>query len=151
MKISQKGIDLITSQEGLILHPYKDKVGIPTIGYGTIRYPNGTRVSLSDAEISKEQAISFLLDFVSRNIEGQLNSLPVNWNQNQFDSICSFCYNEGTDGFLKSHLLLAIEDGKSESEIRAQFSKWVYAGGNILEDLVKRRRVEADLFFEPVT
>jgi len=151
MKISQKGIDLITIQEGLVLHPYKDQVGIPTIGYGTIRYPNGTRVTMQDQAITKEQAESYLLDCISRNIEGQLNSLPINWNQNQYDAICSFCYNEGTDGFLKSHLLLAIEGKKLESEIRAQFSKWVYAGGDILEDLVKRRKAESDLYFSPIS
>ena len=38
MKISEKGLGLIKEFEGLVLKPYKDAVGIPTIGYGNTYY-----------------------------------------------------------------------------------------------------------------
>lgn len=44
MKTSTNGINLIKSFEGLRLKAYDDGVGVWTIGFGTIKYPNGVRV-----------------------------------------------------------------------------------------------------------
>ena len=57
--ISQAGYDLIKSFEGLRTTAYLDSAGIWTIGYGTIKYPNGTRVAKGDT-ISQAQAQSYL-------------------------------------------------------------------------------------------
>src|SRR5580704_2450802 len=43
----------------LRLVAYLDPVQIPTIGYGTIQYPNGRKVALGDS-ITEEQAEAFL-------------------------------------------------------------------------------------------
>ncbi|MFM7716173.1 MAG: lysozyme, partial [Microcystis sp.] len=48
MEISQICLDLIKKWEGFRANAYLDPVGIPTIGYGTIRYPNGQPVELGD-------------------------------------------------------------------------------------------------------
>src|ERR1044072_7514057 len=58
--LNRKTMDLIKEFEGFYPAPYKDPVGIPTIGYGTIAYPNGKKVSLSDPIISEAQAIEYL-------------------------------------------------------------------------------------------
>lgn len=55
MKISQKGIDLIKSFEGLELKAYKDSVGIWTWGYGS----TGPHVT-SDKVGTKEEAEQLL-------------------------------------------------------------------------------------------
>ena len=47
-----------------------------------------------------------------------------------------------------STLLRKIRAGASESEIRNEFSRWVYSNGVKLNGLVKRRQWEADRFFE---
>jgi GH24 family phage-related lysozyme (muramidase) len=44
MNISSNCLDLIKKFEGLELDAYLDPVGVPTIGYGTIRYPDGRKV-----------------------------------------------------------------------------------------------------------
>ena len=39
MNVSRNAIEMIAGFEGLRLNAYLDPVDIPTIGYGTIRYP----------------------------------------------------------------------------------------------------------------
>ena len=55
MKISNNGLNLIKQFEGLKLNAYDDGVGVWTIGYGTIKYPNGVRVKHGD-KITQAQA-----------------------------------------------------------------------------------------------
>ena len=56
---SQEGIDFLMNEEGCVLHPYKDQVGISTIGIGNTYYEDGTRVKMTDAPITKDRAIYF--------------------------------------------------------------------------------------------
>ena len=39
--ISPNGINFLIKEEGIILKPYRDSVGIPTIGIGCTYYENG--------------------------------------------------------------------------------------------------------------
>ena len=48
LKISQNCIELVAGFEGIRLNAYLDPVGIPTIGYGTIRYHTGGEGGLPD-------------------------------------------------------------------------------------------------------
>ncbi|HAX78659.1 MAG TPA: lysozyme, partial [Cyanobacteria bacterium UBA11372] len=95
MKISQNCLDLIKKWEGLRLHAYKDPVGIPTIGYGTIRYPNGQKVQIGDT-ITQQEAEAFLqleCDEVAEKVSKLVSGISLN--QNQFDALVSLCYNIG--------------------------------------------------------
>ena len=56
MRLSQKGLDLIKHFEGFRSVPYLCSAGVPTIGYGSTYYANGTRVKLSDSPISEDWA-----------------------------------------------------------------------------------------------
>lgn len=90
MQISQKGLDLIKKFEGLRLWAYLDPAGIPTIGYGTIRYPNGQKVKLGD-EITEQQAEAYLLNERSKfakKVDELVDIFPLN--QNQFNALVSF-------------------------------------------------------------
>src|SRR5689334_21417836 len=95
-RVDQKGIDLITSHEGLVLHPYKDAVGVITIGYGTTRYYNGIKVSMSDLPITKEKAIEYLMNDLHQ-FELAVDAMATDSiNQNQFNALVSFAYNCGS-------------------------------------------------------
>lgn len=59
MKISQNCLDIIKKWEGYKTDAYLDPVGIPTIGYGTIRYPDGRKVRLGE-KATQAQAEAFL-------------------------------------------------------------------------------------------
>ncbi|OZH55730.1 lysozyme, partial [Hydrocoleum sp. CS-953] len=103
MQISQNCLDLIKKWEGLFLNAYLDPVGIPTIGYGTTRYPDGQVVQLGDriSERNAEAYLRYECSRVAREISGLIR-VPVN--QNQFDALVSFAYNVGTGAFQGSTL-----------------------------------------------
>ena len=146
MKTSQSGIDLIKWWEGFRSQAYKDSVGLPTIGYGTLIDTIDEQYLLT-ATITMEVAERLLkLELVD--IEWRMNRLiqqPIN--QNQFDSLASFCYNLGTGNLKRSTLLKKININPSDPTIRAEFAKWHNAGGVELKGLVRRRQAEADLYF----
>ena len=91
MQVSQNCLDLIKKWEGFSLNAYIDPVGIATIGYGSIRYPNGEKVRLGD-RISERDAEGYLGSECSKIAQeiSQLIKVPVN--QNQFDALVSFSY-----------------------------------------------------------
>ena len=105
MNVSQNAIELIAGFEGLRLNAYEDPVGIPTIGYGTIRYPNGTKVRMGD-RITEDEAEEFLMHEATkfaRDINEIVEGIALN--QNQFDALVSFTYNVGPGALSSSTLL----------------------------------------------
>lgn len=152
-QISQKGLDLIKEFEGLRLKAYLDPASIPTIGYGTIRYPNKQKVKLGD-EITQQQAEAFLLDECSKFAQKVEELVKVALNQNQFDALVSFCYNLG-DGALADSTLLKLLNSSDYSGAAKEFSRWNKATVNgklqVLPGLVKRRAKEQELFDSTVS
>lgn len=56
---SSVGLNLIKEFEGKRLWAYDDGVGVWTIGFGTIKYPNGVRVKKGDV-CTEKQAEDYL-------------------------------------------------------------------------------------------
>jgi len=107
-KLSVSGLDLLVELEGLVLHPYLDTRGIPTIGIGNTFYENGTKVAMQDKPITKEEAYH-LFFLIATKFEKPLNRvLPSDLTQNQFDALFCFIYNVGEPRFLKSTLLRKV-------------------------------------------
>lgn len=146
MITSNKGILLIEQFEGFRATMYKDAVGLPTIGYGTL-IDTVEEQWLKTATITKEQAEVLLrkeLGSIERNLNLMLTSKI---NQNQFDALVSFCYNLGSNSLRTSTLLKKINANPADKTIADEFNKWVHAGGKVLEGLVRRRKAEAELYF----
>ena len=138
--------DLCRGFEGLFLKPYLCPAGIPTIGFGTTRYPNGKRVTLQDAEISEIQALSFLRWELEQTAAGVLRFCPVlATDEKKFNAIVDFAFNMGLGRLQTSTLRRKIneEDWPAAQE---QLMKWVYGGGKKLRGLVRRREAECKLF-----
>lgn len=145
MTISQKGLDFIANEEGVVLHAYKDAVGIPTIGIGTTVYPDGRKVSIDDPAITYEQAKEYLAFHLEKRTYPYINAgVKITLSQSQFDVLCSFIYNIGGVGFENSTLLKKINAGAPCSEIHEQFLRWKNAGGKPI--LLGRRTREANLY-----
>lgn len=72
-------------------------VGVPTIGYGTVYYPNGKKVRPNDPDISVDTATQYLKNKLNK-ISSKLLLLHPNLNQNQLDALSSLCYNVGFSG-----------------------------------------------------
>ena len=145
MKTSQNGLNLIEQFEGCKLSPYLDSRGIPTIGIGSTHYNDGTAVTMDDPAITKEQAYD-MLSFHLQGVEACINShVTVSINQNQFDSLADFVYNEGSGNFASSTLLKCINNNDFNGAA-AQFLVWDKAGGQELAGLERRRQAEQALF-----
>lgn len=144
---SNKAIDLIKSFEGLYLKPYLDPIGIPTIGYGTIRYPNGKKVTMADPEITEGTALVYLRSDLKK-FELAVDAICTDkLTQNQFDALCSFCYNLGEGSLRTSTLAKKVNADPNDKTIDKEFAKWVYADGKKLNGLIRRRKAESDLYF----
>ena len=137
-------IDLIKKYEGLKGVPYKDAVGIPTIGYGTTVYPDGTKVSMKDKPITKEKAEALLLDYVINQILPDIRDLGLTSNQEA--AVCSLVYNIGMPAFKKSKCYKAIKAKDWETVFKNW--DWCKGGGKFLKGLAKRRAEEMFLFFQ---
>lgn len=144
MNISINGLNLIKQFEGLKLNAYDDGVGVWTIGYGTIKYPNGVRVKKGD-KITQAQADQYIANDVAT-FERAVNMLVnVPLNQNQFDALVSFTYNLGATNLSASTLLKKL-NSKDYNGAAAEFQKWNKAGGKVMTGLIRRRKAEMELF-----
>ena len=145
LDISERGFDLIKKFEGLKLKAYKDSAGIWTIGYGTIRYPNGKPVRQGDT-CTQAQANEYMKHdcrWVEATLDKHIKNARLN--QNQFDALASFVYNVGENAFAKSTMLSLINKNNLTSAA-SQFDRWVNAGGRRIQGLVNRRNSEKALF-----
>lgn len=135
MQISQAGLQFIRNQEGCVLHVYNDVAGYPTIGIGHKlklgeSYPNG---------ITESQALGLLATDVGI-VENRLNALiPPDCTQNQFDALMDFGFECGTQG-----LQTMLSHGWDQ--VPQQMPRWIYAGGEVVEGMVKRRAADVALF-----
>lgn len=146
-KLSQKGLELIKSFEGLSLVPYVCAGGINTIGYGNTYYTNGKKVSLQDPKITALQAEELLRNSLS-NYEKAVDSFcRDDISQSQFDALVSFCYNVGTGNLQKSTLIKKVNANPKDVTIADEFMKWNKAKGTVLKGLTRRRQAEANLYF----
>ena len=141
---SPAGIELIKSFEAFRSTPYLDSANIPTTGYGTIRYPDGTKVKITDKPITEEKATEYMQHDL-RQFELAVDAMTVDTiTQNQFDALCSFAYNVGAAGLRGSTLLKRVNSGTGD--IRAAFLMWNKADGRVVKGLTNRRNREADLY-----
>jgi lysozyme len=150
--MNTKGIELIKSFEGFKAKPYLCPAGVPSIGYGSTYYENGTRVTLRDPQITEQRATE-LLYHTLLGVENQVRSLvrkPIN--ENQLSALVSFTYNVGSGNLRQSNLLKKVNGNPDNPLIREEFYKWKYAKVNgistVLPGLVRRRIAEANLYFE---
>jgi len=141
MKTSQSGLDFIADHEGLELVAYPDpgSGGEPwTIGVG---HTGGVKPGDT---CTKHEALQWLAEDVETAERAVLRMVDVPLSQNQFDALLSFLYNVGS---IKSNSGLdkALREGKPKV-VAANIQRYVFAGGQKLAGLVKRRNYEAMLF-----
>lgn len=152
MQLSDNGLKLIMSFEGLKLAPYLDTAGVPTIGYGTIMYPSGHAVTMADPPITQNQAMQYLHWEVDKKVGDIQHLFQVKLTQNQFDALVSFSYNEGSNALKTSTLLKKLNSGDIQGAAD-QFLVWdkQRVNGQLVEStgLLNRRKVERTLFLTP--
>jgi lysozyme len=144
MQISPAGLALIKAYEKCRLAPYPDSAGRPTIYWGHLIRPgetfNGTQEE-ADAILQRDT------DFASKAVGATTRGLT----QDQFDALCCFCFNVGSEEFLHSTLLKFVQMGAMR-EAADEFHKWDHQRDPKTHALVevngllKRREAERNLF-----
>lgn len=138
MKTSQRGIDLIKQFEGFRAQAYKC---LPTEKYFTIGYGHyGPDVRFGQV-ITQAQGEDMLRQDVER-FERAVNKYQYDYEftQNQFDALVSFAYNIGSIDQLTAN------GTRTKAEIAEKMLLYVNSGGARIEGLVRRRKMEHDLF-----
>ena len=127
--------------EGLELEAYQDAAGVVTIGYGHTK-----DVEMGD-KISPWWAKELLVNDI-RKVEEQVKALGVARTEAQLDALVSFAFNLGIGRLKNSTLLRFIKEQRNMREIKREWNRWVFAGGQRLKGLEHRRAWEAKRFFE---
>lgn len=137
--------DLIAKWEGFRARPYLDAVQVPTIGYGTTRYPNGFKVRMTDVAITEAQGRAYLIHDMAGAMQAVRDLVKVPLTDGQSAALTSFIYNLGRGAFAGSTLLRKLNAG-DYAGAAAEFGRWNRAGGKVLAGLTRRRADEAALF-----
>lgn len=140
------GLQMMSTFEGIVLHPYKDSVGIPTIGIGCTFYEDGKKVTMQDPAITLQRAYD-LFNNVSKDFANTVDNstVPV-LTQPQFNALFSLCYNIGTGGFKGSTVLKLVNQRVDDSRLHTAWTAWNKAGGKLNTDLLRRREKEYAIY-----
>ena len=146
-KISKSGLDLIKTHEGFCSDPYLCPANVPTIGFGSTYYENGTKVKLGDPAITKERGTELLLNVLAAYEKAVDSFTRDDITQEQFDALVCFAYNIGIGALKSSTLLKKVNANPNDQTIKDEFLRWNKAAGKVLKGLTKRRQEEANLYF----
>jgi len=150
---------LIKEFEGFHPNAYADPLhgwAVPTIGWGTIVYPDGRKVARGDT-ITQAQGDAYLADFVGKKVIPSLSKIPT-WNQmndNQKAAVICFAYNLGPGFYGDSNfnsitnLLRTTANWGNKAEVIRVFTLYRNPGSNVEEGLKRRRTAEANKFCTP--
>lgn len=151
----KKWIELIKDYEGFYSKPYLCPAGVPTIGYGTIVYPNGKKVTLKDDACTVEQALEWFIFEAYDKLESVKNltdKIGLQLSEEQLGAITSLCYNVGI-GCLDSNKTFGIAlRTKNITKIADAFLVYnkarvgIFRRLKVLRGLVRRRESERNLF-----
>ena len=125
--------DQLIRHEGLMLKPYRDSMGILTIGVGR---------NLDDVGITRDEAIMMLNHDIDNARADLARVFP--WTQNldpvRLDALTNMCFNLGIGrlrGFAR--MLLALQAGDwTEAAQQALDSKWAVQVGNRSHELAQQ-------------
>lgn len=141
MHVSENGINFLKQKEGILLTPYRDAGGKMTIGVGHLVRPGEyfpSLITIDRAEQLLKEDLSVVEAVVNEYVEHRLD-------QNQFDALCSLCFNIGTSAFIKSTLVKLLNEN-SILKAAQEFLKWDHIDGQVSYGLLARRKAEAALF-----
>ena len=147
MKLNNAGYLLITEFEGFSSKPYLCSAKVPTIGYGSTFYADGSKVTMNDKPISKYLAFEMFKTIADKFTIGVLKCVKKEINQNMLNSLVSLSYNIGISSFMNSTLLKKVNANPNDKTIFTEFCKWNKVGKKEIAGLTKRRNKEAVNYF----
>ena len=139
MKTSREGLIEIASHEGIVTSPYKDSVGVWTVGIG-----HTASSGVPDPKVDRrEYSVAEIMEIFSRDIarfEARVNrAFNVELKQHEFDAAVSFDFNTG--GIHRASWVKNINAGNRKVAQKA-ILRWRRP-----PEIIPRRQKERDLFF----
>lgn len=147
MKLNNAGYLLITEFEGFSSKPYLCSAKVPSIGYGSTFYADGSKITMNDKPISKYLAFEMFKTIADKFTIGVLKCVKKEINQNMLNSLVSLSYNIGISSFMNSTLLKKVNANPNDKTIFTEFCKWNKVGKKEIAGLTKRRNKEAVNYF----
>jgi lysozyme len=156
VKVSDKLIEMIKHDEGVVMRPYQCPALLWTVGVGHVIDPMHARVKLADRKalpipegwdrtFSMDEVNAILKKDLNRFETGVMRLCPKTTKQSQFDALVSFAFNVGL-GNLQNSTLRMKHNREEFGAAAEEFLKWNKAGGKVLKGLDKRRRGEKALY-----
>ena len=132
--------------ESFVSKPYLCPANVPTIGYGSTYYANGTKVTLNDPPMSEKEAHALLMvELHHTYLPGVVRNCPILLtDERKCNSIVSWCYNLGV-GRLQTSTLKRKINAQDWEGAKEQLMLWNKAGGKVLLGLTRRRIAESAL------
>lgn len=143
MKVGNAGVTLIKEFEGFPHggRPYRDMVGVWTIGYG-----HTAGVGPGSKPLTEPQARELLRRDLDLHYGPAVDAIGVELAQHQFDAIVSFVYNCGP-GAVSSKMSVGRALRARQWQAAADaLLLWDKAGGRPVAGLTRRRKAERALF-----
>lgn len=141
--VSDAGVTLVAEFEGFSSKPYRDPVGVWTIGYGETK-----GITANTKPWTRAYAAKQLRERLNRDYMPAVIAANKNLTQNQLDGFTSFVYNVGPDGVGPSMRVgRALRAGNIQAAADA-ILEWDKADGQRLAGLTRRRRAERALILK---
>ena len=140
--------DIAKPFEGLSLNPYHDPVGFPTIGYGHLLSRDAWADLNRWSGISEDEAHDLLEADMQIAYKAVNRLVKVDLTDNQSAALIDFAFNCGAGNLQASTLLKKLNRGDYDGAAN-EFTRWIYAAGQKLPGLVRRRQAEKDCFLSP--
>ena len=149
--ISEQCVEFVAYWEGFPNDgkPYNDPVGHCTIGFGhLIHLGNCTSADYKQwGQLSEKEAKQLLrkdLEIFAQGVKEKTTLWPK-LEQHERDALISFAFNVGLGAYGSSTLLKKLNQGDKRGAAK-EFPRWVYASGQKLPGLVRRREAERKMF-----
>lgn len=138
LKTSETGMKLIMDYEGCQSNAYQCSANVWTNGYGhTVGVTPNSVVTHDEVVgnlVSDVQSAEVVVD----------KWVTVPLQQHQFDAFVSFVFNVGAGNFQRSTLLKKL-NAEDYTGACNELTRWVYADGQRLSGLVRRRHAEREV------
>nr|DAQ81604.1 MAG TPA: endolysin R21 like protein [Caudoviricetes sp.] len=131
-------VPFVSDFEGLRTAAYLDPVGIPTICYGST---HGVRIGDQKTKAECDRLLETeLLQYLVA-VDTYVN---VPMPDTRRAALTSFAYNVGIENFRRSTLVRLMNAGQTRAACD-QLTRWVFAKGQFLRGLLRRREAERAL------
>jgi lysozyme len=119
---------------------------VPTIGFGSTYYANGTKVTLNDSPTTQEEAhVLLMYELEHTYLPSVLRQCPIlATDERKCNSLVDFVYNLGC-GRLQTSTLKRKINAQDWVGAKEQLMLWNKGGGKVLSGLTKRRIAECSL------